>query len=148
MRVRWGSAVLSAAFVAGLFVGAAPGVDGAPAVAGEVIPCGENPVTVCDSDGDGVTDLVEEAICGTATCATGAEDADADGTADAVVLQRSLVSGGPGGPVQFPEFGEVLVVRPDGRIIQLAWWPMALAVVAAAALVTASVIFIRRGRAQ
>ena len=147
MRVRWGSAVVAAVFVIGLFVGASPAV-ASEASAAEVIPCGENPVTVCDSDGDGVTDLVEEAICGTATCATGEEDADADGIPDAVTLQKSLASGGPSGPVQFPVFGEVLVVRPDGRLIQLAWWPMALAVVAAAALVTASVIFIRRGRVQ
>lgn len=142
MRARWGSAIAAAAILAGVVVGASP------ATAAEVLPCTEYPVTVCDSDGDGITDLVESAVCGTATCADGTEDPNGDGRADAAALQRMLDGGGPGGPVQFPVFGEVLVVKPHGELVQLAWWPVALAVVAAALLVTASVIFIRRGRAQ
>lgn len=97
-----------------------------------------------DIDGDGIVDVVEEAICGSATCATGVEDADADGIPDAVTLTESLRAGGPGGPVQFPSFGEVLVVWPDGQLVQFAWWPVALAVVSLTLAVVGVVVVARR----
>jgi hypothetical protein len=36
----------------------------------------------CDMDGDRIPDAVEQVVCGSATCATGAEDADGDGVPD------------------------------------------------------------------
>lgn len=36
----------------------------------------------CDTDGDRIPDAVEQVVCGSATCATGAEDADGDGVPD------------------------------------------------------------------
>lgn len=49
-----------------------------------------NPADVtCDVDGDRIPNLVEEAVCGSATCATGREDRDGDGLADWVEFQAS-----------------------------------------------------------
>jgi hypothetical protein len=99
-------------------------------------------VLACDSDGDGIVNVVEEAVCGSATCATGAEDTDANGVPDAEELAVSLEQGGPGGPVRFPEFGTVRIVLPGPTVIDLAWWP---AVVLMAAGAGAVVLVRRRG---
>ena len=135
MRARWGSAIAAAAILAGVVVGASP------ATAAEVLPCTEYPVTVGDSDGDGITDLVESAVCGTATCADGTEDPNGDGRADAAALQRMLDGGGPDGSSRSAR----CQVKPHGELVQLyggrsrsPWWPRPCV----------SVIVIRRGRAQ
>ena len=111
---------------------------GAPAVVPAPLPaplpgvsCAED-VAACDSDGDGVRDLVEEAICGSATCATGDEDVDGDGVADAEQLTVSLEQGGVGGPVQFPEFGVVRLVFPGPVVVEFLWVPVALLLLVAA----------------
>ena len=38
--------------------------------------------TLCDVDQDRISDVIEEQVCGTATCATGREDRDRDGIPD------------------------------------------------------------------
>lgn len=96
----------------------------------------------CDSDGDGIVNVVEEAVCGSATCATGVEDRDGDGVPDAQELAVSLEQGGPGGPVRFLEFGTVRIVLPGPAVIDVAWWP---AVVLVAAGAGAVVLVRRRG---
>lgn len=99
----------------------------APALA--VISCAED-LAACDSDGDGIGDLVEESICGSATCATGDEDTDGDGVADSEQLAESLEQGGPAGPVQLSDPGWVRIVLPGPVVIDVPWWPLAVAVVA------------------
>lgn len=89
----------------------------------------------CDSDGDGIVDLVEEAICGSATCATGAEDVDGNGIPDAEELTESLKTGGPAGPIQTDGPDALLIVNPDGTIAEVSLWPIAgLAALLVAAL--------------
>lgn len=118
----------------------APAVVPAPLPAPlEAVSCAED-VAACDSDGDGIGDLVEEAICGSATCATGDEDADDDGVADAEQLTESLEAGGAGGPVQFPEFGVVRLVFPGPVVVEFLWIPVAVLLLVAAA---ATVFFVR-----
>lgn len=79
----------------------------------------------CDADRDGIVDLVEETICGSATCATGAEDNDGNGVADATELAESLQTGGPGGPIQPAGRDALIVVTPDGTLAVLSLWPVA-----------------------
>ena len=52
----------------------------------------------CDSDGDRIPDAVEQAVCGSVTCATGHEDADGDGVPDWVerLASRSTTAVDPG----------------------------------------------------
>ena len=50
--------------------------------------CVENANTAdCDSDNDSIPNLIETAVCGTATCATGREDTDKDGIPDWVEIE-------------------------------------------------------------
>jgi len=71
----------AAVVVAGLVLSVLPATAGAAAVP-EVAPtevvaaaaatCSEQvDAAVCDSDRDGITDVVEQVVCGSATCATG-----------------------------------------------------------------------------
>jgi hypothetical protein len=106
-----------------------------------MVSCAED-VAACDSDGDGIGDLVEEAICGSATCATGDEDGDGDGVADADQLTVSLEQGGPGGPVQFSDPGWVRIVFPGPVVVDVPWWP--IAVVVAGGVVVLVVVTVRR----
>lgn len=95
-------------------------------VAAQSLACAEQAsVLVCDADGDGIVDVVEEAICGSATCATGAEDADGDGVPDAQQLAQSLATGGPGGPVQLSSPSTVIVVGADGSVTEFSLVPFA-----------------------
>lgn len=112
-----------------------------PPTASVPVSCAED-VAACDSDGDGVGDVVEEAICGSATCATGDEDADRNGVPDADELMGSLERGGVGGPVQFRDAGMVRVVLPGPTVIDVPWWPAA--VLAAGAAVVFVVVVVRR----
>ena len=117
----------------------------APAAVGDapaVVSCAED-LAACDSDGDGIGDLVEEAICGSATCASGDEDVDGDGLADADQLAESLEQGGPAGPVQVSDPGWVRLVLPGPTVIDVPWWPLPVVVAAGAGVL----IFVRRRRA-
>lgn len=125
-------------------VWAAP-ASSAVAVPPPMVACAED-VAACDSDGDGVGDLVEEAICGSATCATGDEDVDADGVADAEQLTVSLEQGGPGGPVRFSDPGWVRFVLPGPVVVDVPWWPVA--VVVAGGVVVLAVVMVRRRAAR
>jgi hypothetical protein len=139
--------------MSGIFVGVVCALVvawGAPAVVPTPVPaplamvsCAED-VAACDSDGDGVGDLVEEAICGSATCATGEEDVDGDGVTDAEQLAGSLEQGGVGGPVQFPEFGVVRLVFPGPMVVEFLWVPVALLLLVAAA----ATVFLVRARVR
>jgi hypothetical protein len=127
-------------------IGALLVVFAAPAVASTPVPmvsCAED-VAACDSDRDGIGDLVEEAICGSATCATGDEDVDGDGVTDADQLAGSLEQGGVGGPVQFPEFGVVRLVFPGPVVVEFLWVPVALLLLVAAA----ATVFLVRARVR
>lgn len=139
--VRWACAVVVAVAVVLL----AP-VDAAVADARvepvAPVSCTED-VAACDSDEDGVIDVVEEAICGSATCASGTEDADGDGVADAEELRASLDRGGPGGPVRLRDAGTVRVVLPGPVVIDVPWWPV-VAVVAGVGVVVVGVVVRRR----
>jgi hypothetical protein len=106
--------------------------------------CSES-VLVCDVDADGIVDVVEEAICGSATCATGTEDLDANGVVDADELAASLRGGGSGGPVQLQTPDAVTVITPDGAITQVSLWPLAGGAFVFLAAVGAAVTF-RRAR--
>lgn len=72
-----------------------------------------------DADGDGVADRVEEALCGSATCAVPWADVDGDGVADAVDV---LVCGAAGcvdarvdaDGDRIPDFGGVLLCGDGG----------------------------------
>lgn len=134
-----GVAAVLAGWVAPVAV-PAPAVPAAPVSL--VVSCAED-VAACDSDGDGIGDLVEEAMCGSATCATGAEDADADGVADAEQLTSSLEQGGSGGLVQFPEFGVLRLVLPGPSVIDVLWVPVAGVLLLGAA---AGAFFVFRAR--
>lgn len=122
---------------------AAAGQGHVPSTASEPVGCAED-VLACDSDGDGVADVVEEAICGSATCATGTEDADGTGVPDAEELTASLERGGPGGPVQFRDAGMVRIVLAGPTVIDVPWWPV---VVLAAGVVVFGVVVVVRRRA-
>ncbi|WP_282947689.1 hypothetical protein [Cellulomonas endometrii] len=52
----------------------------------------------CDQDGDRIPDAVEQAVCGSVTCATGHEDDDGDGVPDWVerLASRSTTAVDPG----------------------------------------------------
>lgn len=68
----------------------------------------------CDVDGDRIPDDVEEVVCGSVTCATGAEDVDLDGLGDWVEFQasRSVVGVDPGADKDvdgIPDFAERVV---------------------------------------
>ncbi|MES2172115.1 MAG: hypothetical protein V4479_15560 [Actinomycetota bacterium] len=70
------------------------GLLGTPAVAVAASPtastgsCLEQPSTSsCDSDHDGIPDVIEVKVCGTGTCATGRGDRDHDGIADWVEVE-------------------------------------------------------------
>lgn len=118
----------------------------APAVA-ESLACAEQPsVLVCDADDDGIVDVVEEAICGSATCATGTEDLDGNGVADAEELAGSLASGGPAGPVQPASADSVIVVSADGTITVVSLWTVAAG--AAVFLAALTVCVLRRRAAS
>lgn len=96
-------------------------------------------VAACDIDGDGIGDLVEEAICGSATCATGDEDADGDGVPDAEQLAETLEQGGPGGVVRPADPGWVRLVFPGPVVVEFPWWPFAVGAVAVVGVVVAVV---------
>lgn len=85
-----GAAVIVLAGVAAAAPAQAATLEGAPggaaARAAACVP------STCDIDSDGVADVVEEAICGSATCASGQEDLDGDGTRDADELAAQLPS--------------------------------------------------------
>lgn len=117
-------------------------VPAAPAVADTLACAEQSSVLLCDADGDGIVDVVEEAICGSATCATGAEDADGNGIPDAEELAASLRTGGPGGPVQRVSSDSLLLVNPDGTLTSLSLWPFAA--VAALLLAGLTVFVVRR----
>lgn len=118
-----------------------------PAYADSPVACSEQPsVLSCDTDADGIVDVVEEAICGSATCATGVEDNDGNGIPDAQELAESLKTGGPAGPVQLASPGELIVVGADGSIAQFSLWPLAFGAGAFLIAVTFFVVFRRRAR--
>lgn len=85
-----GAAVIVLAGVAAAAPVQAATLEGAPAWApARAAACAPS---TCDIDSDGVADVVEEAICGSATCASGQEDRDGDGTRDADELAAQLPS--------------------------------------------------------
>lgn len=144
--VRWACAVVVAVAVVLL----AP-VDAAVADARvepvAPVSCTED-VAACDSDEDGVIDVVEEAVCGSATCASGTEDVDGDGVADAEELRASLDRGGPGGPVRLRDAGTVRVVLPGPVVIDVPWWPVVAVVAGVGAGVVGVVVRRRRVAAR
>lgn len=74
--------LLAAALTAAL---TAPGIPGVAAAAPPArtadLRCDAGD-RACDVDGDRIPDAVEQAVCGSVTCATGHEDVDADGLPD------------------------------------------------------------------
>lgn len=125
---------------------AAPASAGARVSSAPTVSCTED-VTACDSDRDGVADMVEEAVCGSATCATGTEDADNTGTPDVEEQRTSLKHGGVGGPVQFREAGMVRIVLAGPTVIDVPWWP-AMVLVGGGLVVVGVVVVRRRSRAR
>jgi hypothetical protein len=125
--------------------GALAPVTAAPVSPAVAVSCAED-VAACDSDGDGIVDLVEEATCGSATCATGAEDRDDDGVADVEQLSGSLEQGGPGGPVRASDPGWVRLVLPGPVVVDVPWWPVAVAAVGG--VVVGTVVTARRRAAR
>jgi hypothetical protein len=97
VRSRFGFASAAAVIVALAFselVGAVPAsaaqlrLETVAAAVTARSACVENANTAaCDSDNDRIADVIETAVCGTATCATGREDTDKDGIADWVEIQ-------------------------------------------------------------
>ncbi len=72
----------------------------------------------CDSDGDRISDTVEQVVCGSITCATGHEDADGDGLPDWVeyLASTSTTAVDPAADVDgdgMPDFAERLVCGSD-----------------------------------
>jgi hypothetical protein len=109
------------------------------------VACSEQPsVLLCDADGDTIADVVEEAVCGSATCATGTEDLDGSGVPDAEEFAASLRSGGPGGPVRLESPSSLLVVGADGSVTTVDLWLVAGAAGLFLAAVAALVLYRRR----
>ena len=126
------------AVLAALLVPAVP-------VAADPLSCAEQAsVLLCDADADGIVDVVEEAVCGSATCATGTEDVDGNGVPDAEELAESLASGGPGGPVQRASADSLIVVGSDGTITVVSLWYFAAGAAVLLAALAAFVVLRRR----
>jgi hypothetical protein len=99
----------------------------------------------CDADSDGIADVVEEAICGSSTCASGQEDLDGDGVRDAEELEAQL----PRDDAEAaPDDGSTWAVElPGGMYLRPG--SLALVIYGLAVIVTAVVVVItlRRQRA-
>lgn len=105
--------------VAGLLVACGWVLAGAsPAIAGPDETRCDPGDRSCDVDVDRIPDAVEQAVCGSATCATGAEDVDGDGLADWVeqVVSGSTTQVRPGADRDhdgMPDFAERLTCGSD-----------------------------------
>ncbi|MEO8094015.1 MAG: hypothetical protein ABI632_03680 [Pseudolysinimonas sp.] len=133
---------VAVALVGAMLLGAAP-------ASATAVICSDQPsVLTCDSDGDGYVDVVEEAVCGTATCATGAEDVNHDGVPDVVAYAASLKQGGPAGPVQQASPSELIVVSPDGAITTVNLWLFASGAAFLLAALAVYVVLRRRALAR
>jgi hypothetical protein len=106
-------------------------------------PCAPS---ACDVDSDGVADVVEEAICGSATCASGQEDLDGDGQRDADELEAQLPRDDAAGSA--PDDGSTWAIpMPGGGFLRPG--TLALMIYGLGAIVAAVVVIIslRRQRA-
>jgi hypothetical protein len=87
----------------------------APAAAAPIVTCAErSSSSQCDADTDRIVDVVEQQVCGTATCATGREDRDRDGIPDwselvACGTARCADPGKDGDLDGIPDFAELYV---------------------------------------
>lgn len=77
-----GAAMIRSVMLCLLLVSLAVALPVSGAQATEALCSEQSSATICDSDDDRITDAVEAVICGSATCATGAEDSDRDGIPD------------------------------------------------------------------
>ncbi len=128
----------------------------APAVARAAEPSGSDVTRAvscatdarqCDVDADEIADLVEEAICGSATCATGVEDHDGDGLSDAAELSGELDAAASGDLLVIRD-GDLRLLVSDRQAVVVPIWAGALAVAAAGCAVVAGVCGVRVVRAR
>ncbi|WP_169582883.1 MULTISPECIES: hypothetical protein [Microbacterium] len=98
-------------------------------------------------DADEIADLVEEAICGSATCATGVEDHDGDGLSDAAELSGELDAAASGDLLVIRD-GDLRLLVSDRQAVVVPIWAGALAVAAAGCAVVAGVCGVRVVRAR
>lgn len=91
--MRAWTAAIAVLLAVSALTGTAPAHGSSLPVAAGAATCSElTDPALCDSDGDGITDVVEQIVCGSATCATGREDTDRDGIPD---WSEVIVCGSP-----------------------------------------------------